>query len=175
MLNFYERILFKAYVRYFLSNFYFSPNDSPSKTMKNVFYFIKKALFILKIFKFLYFCLSLFFFLPAIALKADPRKILKFVINCLNKNLITHFVWYLDKEIRCGIETLSIDRELNKEHVYPKNHAENVLQKLAPNHFLILLNNPKQPSHTRNSFKNKVFWQRIIEKPNRSSGHKTSS
>ena len=30
----------KACVRYFLSNFYFSPNDSPSKTMKNVFYFI---------------------------------------------------------------------------------------------------------------------------------------
>ena len=27
----------KACVRYFLSNFYFSPNDSPSKTMKNVF------------------------------------------------------------------------------------------------------------------------------------------
>ena len=30
----------KACVRYFLSNFYFLPNDSPSKTMKNVFYFI---------------------------------------------------------------------------------------------------------------------------------------
>ena len=30
----------KACVRYFLSNFYFSPNDSPSKTMKNAFYFI---------------------------------------------------------------------------------------------------------------------------------------
>ena len=30
----------KACVRYFLSNIYFSPNDSPSKTMKNVFYFI---------------------------------------------------------------------------------------------------------------------------------------
>ena len=30
----------KACARYFLSNFYFSPNDSPSKTMKNVFYFI---------------------------------------------------------------------------------------------------------------------------------------
>ena len=29
-----------ACVHYFLSNFYFSPNDSPSKTMKNVFYFI---------------------------------------------------------------------------------------------------------------------------------------
>ena len=30
----------KACVRYFLSNFYFSPNDSPSKTTKNIFYFI---------------------------------------------------------------------------------------------------------------------------------------
>ena len=30
----------KACVRYFLTNFYFLPNDSPSKTIKNVFYFI---------------------------------------------------------------------------------------------------------------------------------------
>ena len=32
----------KACVCYFLSNFYFFPNDSPSKTMKNVFYLTKK-------------------------------------------------------------------------------------------------------------------------------------
>ena len=31
---------FKACVGHFLSNFYFSPIYSPSKTMKNVFYFI---------------------------------------------------------------------------------------------------------------------------------------
>ena len=31
---------FKACVPYFLSIFYFPPNDSPSKTMKNVFHFI---------------------------------------------------------------------------------------------------------------------------------------
>ena len=31
---------FKACVHYFLSNFYFSPNDILSKTMKNVFYLI---------------------------------------------------------------------------------------------------------------------------------------
>ena len=31
---------FKACVCYFLSNFYFSQNDSPSKTLKDVFYFI---------------------------------------------------------------------------------------------------------------------------------------
>ena len=35
--------------------FIFSPNDSPLKTKKNVFYFIWKALFVLEIFKFLYF------------------------------------------------------------------------------------------------------------------------
>ena len=34
------KILVKACVHYFLSSFYFSPNDSPSKTMKNVFFFI---------------------------------------------------------------------------------------------------------------------------------------
>ena len=34
------KILLKACVRYFLSNFYFSSNDRPSKTMKNAFYFI---------------------------------------------------------------------------------------------------------------------------------------
>ena len=45
-------IMIKACVRYFLSNFYFSPIDSSSKNMKNVFYFIQKTLFVLEIFKF---------------------------------------------------------------------------------------------------------------------------
>ena len=35
-----ETLSLKACVHYFLSNFYFSLNDSPSKTMKNVFYLI---------------------------------------------------------------------------------------------------------------------------------------
>ena len=33
------------------------------------------------------------------------------IINCLNKNLITHFVWYLKKEKKYDIETLAIDLE----------------------------------------------------------------
>ena len=53
-------INFKACVCYFYQFFTFSPNDSPSKTMKNTFYFIKKALFVLKIIKFFCFCLTLF-------------------------------------------------------------------------------------------------------------------
>ena len=65
--------VFKASVRYFLSNLYFSLNDSPSTSMRNVFYFIEEALFVLEIFK-LYFRLPLFFSLSAIALEVDRSK-----------------------------------------------------------------------------------------------------
>ena len=46
-----------------------------------------------------------------------------------------------------------------------KIHVKNVHQKVAPDTFLILLNNPKQSLHARNSLTNKVFWRRIIKKP----------
>ena len=42
------------------------------------------------------------------------------VINCINKNLIRHFVCYLEREKRYDTETLSIDIVLNKEHFYGK-------------------------------------------------------
>ena len=48
------------------------------------------------------------------------------VINCISKNLITHFPWYLMKEIGCDIEILSIVRVLNKEHFYRK-----IIQKMC--------------------------------------------
>ena len=54
--SFYERILhslqskliFEAFTHYFLSIFFFSLSDRPSETMKNIFHFIVKALFVLK-------------------------------------------------------------------------------------------------------------------------------
>ena len=48
------------------------------------------------------------------------------IIYCLNKDLITNFVWYLEKEKRYDIETLSIDGVLNKEHFYGK-----IMQKMC--------------------------------------------
>ena len=62
------------------------------------------------------------------------------------------------------IKTLSIDRVLNKEHFYMKNYAGNIQQKLAPDPFLILLNNLKQSSHARNSFKNKDILKKGYQK-----------
>ena len=52
---------------------------------------------------------------------------------------------------RCDIEILSFD-SIKYRTLLWKNHAENVHQELAPDPFLILLNNPTQSLHARNSF-----------------------
>ena len=65
------------------------------------------------------------------------------------------------------IETLSIDRVLNKEHFYGE-FVQKMHEKLVPDYFLILVNNPKQPLHAKNSFNNKTFCKRIIKNPSKS-------
>ena len=100
-----------------------SPNDSPLK----IFISSKKLFSFSRCLSFLF--LSSPLFLPVShCFRGWSKKNLKVydVINCQNKNLITHFVWYLEKEIRCDIETLSIDRVLNKEHFYRK-----IMQKMC--------------------------------------------
>ena len=47
--------------------------------------------------------------------------------------------------------------EKSSKHVYQKLVLENVHQKLVPDPFFILVNNPKQPLHAIHSFKNKIF------------------
>ena len=42
------------------------------------------------------------------------------LINCLNKNPITHFIWYLENKKRYDIETLPIDGVSDKEYFYRK-------------------------------------------------------
>ena len=110
---------------------------------------------------FLWFHLPLFFSLSAIALELINLKV--YVINCLNKNLIIHLVWYLEKENRYDNETLSTDRVLNKEHFYGKIMQKMCTKSLPQTPFFILVNNLKQPLHARTSFKNKIFWKGIIK------------
>ena len=77
-----------------------------------------------------HFCISVFpFFLPVShclrgCLKIN-RKVYD-VINCLNKYLITDFVWYLEKEKRYDMETLTINKVLNEKHFYGK-----IMQKMC--------------------------------------------
>ena len=76
------------------------------------------------------FCISVFssFFSVSHCFRRWSKINLKLydMINCLIKNLITHFVWYLEKKKRYDIETLSIGRVLNKENFYGK-----VMQKIC--------------------------------------------
>ena len=75
-------------------------------------------------------------------------------MNCLNKNLtIIHLVGYLEKENRYDIETLSIDRVLNKEHFYLKIMQKMCTKSQSQIPFLFWI----QEIHTRNSFKGKIF------------------
>ena len=96
---------FKTCVGYISLNFYFSSNDSPSKIMKNVFLFHLKSSFRSRDIQIFVFSSSPLFFPVSHCFRGWFKKNLKVydVINCLNKNLITHFVWYLAKEIRCDI------------------------------------------------------------------------
>ena len=114
----------KSWVSYFLRNFYFSPNDSNSKTMKDVFYFSFRSRDI----QISVFLPSPFFLLVSHCLRAWPKINFKVydAINCLNKNLMTHFVWYLEKERRYDIKTLAIDTVLNTEYFCGK-----IMQKMC--------------------------------------------
>ena len=85
------------------------------------------------------------------------------VINCLNKNFLTHFVRYLRKEKGYGIKTLSMNRVLNKEHFYGKS-CRRCTPKAYPRPLLILVNNPKQPSHARNFSKYKNILKKGYQK-----------
>ena len=92
-----------------------------------MFFILSKKLF--SFLRYSNFCIFVFpfFFRVSHFFRGWFKKSLKVydVIDYLNKNWITH-VWYLEKEMRCHIETLSIDRVLNTEHSYGK-----IMQKMC--------------------------------------------
>ena len=156
---FYIYIFIKACVRYLLSNFSLAPNDSPSKTMKTVFLFHLKTYFCSGDVKMFVFSSFLLFLNVIHCFSGWSKKNLKVydVINGLSKDLKTHFVWHVEKEIKCDTQTLSIIRVSNKEHFYGKV-IQNVDQKLVLDSFLILIY--KLNSHCMQG----ILWKRIIKK-----------
>ena len=51
---------------------------------------------------------------------------------CLNKNSITHSVWYLEKEKWYDTETLSIDGVSNKEYFFMEKSCRKYAAKTGP-------------------------------------------
>ena len=98
---------FKKRVCYFS---FFSPNDNPFKgknNYKKCFLFHLKSSFQSRdTFKYQIFSSSHLFFPVSHWLRGSLKINLKVydISNCLNKNLITHFVWQFEREKRCNIE-----------------------------------------------------------------------
>ena len=82
--------------------------------MKNAFLFHLKSSFHSRDIQIFVFLTSPHCSLSVIAFE-DDRKF----INCLNKNLLSRFILYIEKE-RYDIETSSIGKVINKEHLYEK-------------------------------------------------------
>ena len=53
------------------------------------------------------------------------------IINCLNKNLITYFVWYFGKKKTYGKETLSID-EVSDRNIFIGKSCRKCAGKVSP-------------------------------------------
>ena len=104
---------FKLVSAIFYQIFIFHQIVALQKLWKMFFISSKKLFSFLRYSNFCIFIFLSFFSLSAIALEVDLRKIFKVydTINCLNKNLITYFVWYIEKEKRCDIETLPITKK----------------------------------------------------------------
>ena len=125
--DFCERYI-KACFCYFHQIFIFSPNDSPSATEKCFLFHLKRSFRSRDIQIFVFLSFPLFRrvghcfrgWSKIINLKIHD------VINCLNKNSLTHFVSYLKKKKRYAIEILFIDRALDKKHLHRK-----IMQKIC--------------------------------------------
>ena len=50
-------------------------------------------------------------------------------------------------------------------NIFMEKSCKKYAPKAGPRLLFILINNPKQSLHARNSFKNKIFWKGIIENP----------
>ena len=117
----------KAFVRYFYQSFFVHQMIALQKLWKMLFISSKKLFSFSRYSNYCIFVLPSFSPCPPL-LRGWSKINLKVYdnINCLNKNSITHFVWYLEKEKRYDIETLSIDGVSNKEHFYGK-----IMQKIC--------------------------------------------
>ena len=146
----------KAWIRYFLTNFYFWPNDSPSNIMTCFLFHLKNS-FLSRNIQIFAFPSSLF--LPASHYLRAWSKInfeVHDVINCLNKNLMTHFFDILRRKKCMTLKLCPLIEFMEK-------WCRKCTPKSSPRPLFILLNNPKQLLHARNYFESKIFWNEIIK------------
>ena len=117
----------------------------------------KKALFVLETFKFLYIQLPFNLSLSTLDLE-DDSSFKVYNVSCLNKSLITQFVWYSRRKQDMTLKLCQLI-EYYVGYIFIENHAEIMHRKRVWDPYLILVNNPKEPLHVRNCLK----WDVLIE------------
>ena len=137
--------------------FIFSPNCSPYKFWKMYFIHIKCCFRPQDIQVFVFLSSPLFFSVGHYFREWMKINLKVFaVMNCLNKNLVTHFVWYLEKGKRYGIETLSTERVFN---LIWKIWLEKLFRKRAPK------GSPRPPFDFGEPLHQQILLRSIFKKP----------
>ena len=124
------KVFFIIFKGLWVSKNSFKPESVLLNKYEKCFLYHLKSPFRCKIFKFLCFQLLLYFFPVSHWLRGWFKinlKVYDFSI-CLNKNLMTHFVWYLEMEKRYYIETCS--------NIFMENSCRSYAPKASPVPFL---------------------------------------
>ena len=108
----------------------FLTNENPLKMMKNAFYFMLKALFVLGIIAFLSWLFGY----------AEKRLDMKTTVNFKTRdvtdwttdNYNTHITQYLKKKMQSGNEIWSVNKIQREKYFVFKYHAENEKERLVP-------------------------------------------
>ena len=103
LMCFIKSCMFKACVCYFFIKILYFTKWHPFKNYEKCFLFHLKSSFWSQDIQIFVFLSSPLFFPVSYCFRGSSKKNLKVyhVTNCLDKNLLTHLVWYLEKEIRC--------------------------------------------------------------------------
>ena len=108
----------------------FLTNENPLKMVKNAFYFMLKALFVLWIITFLSWLFGY----------AEKRLDMKTTVNFKTRdvtdwttdNYNTHITQYLKKKMQSGNEIWSVNKIQREKYFVFKYHAENEKERLVP-------------------------------------------
>ena len=113
--------------------FFICFNESPLKMVKNAFYFILKGLFVLKMFKCLFW---LFWSCRKNGLIRNIRLISKFMTSQLGQQTIKiHILPSISRSKSNQTLKFGQSIEYNKRNFFFKNHAQNMAERLVPDLF----------------------------------------
>ena len=121
---------FKLELLPFIKVVFISFNESPLKMMKNIFPFMLKTLFVLKIFKFLYW---LFGYVEKRFDKKANANFKIYDVTVIPTKIIIHIYFLITHEIKTTRQRNFVNEwNITWQIFFLKNYTQNVMEKLVP-------------------------------------------